>query len=206
MENTDLNTEYKLFAFMSKARKGKMFFIEQFQKLAENTAIRKALQRLTESGKIVRVAQGIYVIPRVSELVGTLIPRAEEVIKVIAKKDRARIIPTGVTALNLLGLSTQVPMKLVYLTDGAPRTIKIGKQTVKLIKASPKNLSCKGEISSLIIQALKTIGKDKLTTVEIEKIFAHLQNEKQSNIAHDMKLAPYWIHQILKQALSSTNE
>ena len=106
MENTDLNTEYKLFAFMSKARKGKMFFIEQFQKLAENTAIRKALQRLTESGKIIRVAQGIYVIPRVSELVGTLIPRAEEIIKVIAKLNRATSLvahtaPPSVRAIRL---------------------------------------------------------------------------------------------------------
>ena len=203
MKKESQNTEQKVFAKMKKARLGTLFFSEQFSELGEQTAIRKALQRLTENEKIVRVAQGIYVIPKESKLVGKLIPGAEDVIAAIAKKDRLRIVPTGIQAQYLLGLSTQVPMKLVYLTDGAPRTISIGKQTVKLKKTTPKNLIAKGEISGLVIQALKTIGKDSVGAATERIILEQLKKEKPANILHDSKLAPAWITIILKKAITS---
>ncbi len=127
MQKRPQNIEQNIFNKMKKAKPATLFFIEQFSELAEPTAIRKALQRLKENEKIVRVAQGIYAIPKESKLVGKIIPGAEEVIAAIAKKDQFRIVPTGIQAQHLLGLSTQVPMKLVYLTDGAPRIINIGK-------------------------------------------------------------------------------
>lgn len=204
MQKETQNIEQKVFNKMKRAKPGTLFFIEQFSKLAEQAAIRKALQRLKENQKIVRVAQGIYVIPKESELVGKIIPGAEEIIAAIAKKDRFRIVPTGIQAQHLLGLSTQVPMRLVYLTDGAPRTIHIGKQTVNLKKTIPKNLIAKGEISGLVIQALKTIGKDKLEEKSETIILEQLKNEKLENILHDSKLAPAWIATILKKAI--TNE
>ena len=204
MQKEPQNIEQKVFNKMKRAKPGTLFFIEQFSELAEQAAIRKALQRLKENEKIVRVAQGIYVIPKESELVGKIIPGAEEVIAAIAKKDQFRIVPTGIQAQHLLGLSTQVPMKLVYLTDGAPRTIHIGKQTINLKKTIPKNLIAKGEISSLVIQALKTIGKDKLEEKIETIILEQLKNEKPENILHDSKLAPAWIATILKKAI--TNE
>jgi len=204
MQKEPQNIEQKVFNKMKRSKPGTLFFIEQFSELAEQAAIRKALQRLKENEKIVRVAQGIYVIPKESELVGKIIPGAEEVIAAIAKKDQFRIVPTGIQAQHLLGLSTQVPMKLVYLTDGAPRTIHIGKQTINLKKTIPKNLIAKGEISGLVIQALKTIGKDKLEEKIETIILEQLKNEKPENILHDSKLAPAWIATILKKAI--TNE
>lgn len=203
MQKEPQNIEQKVFNKMKRAKQGTLFFIEQFSELAEQAAIRKALQRLKENEKIVRVAQGIYVIPKESELVGKIIPGAEEVIAAIAKKDQFRIVPTGIQAQHLLGLSTQVPMKLVYLTDGAPRTIHIGKQTINLKKTIPKNLIAKGEISGLVIQALKTIGKDKLEEKIETIILEQLKNEKPENILHDSKLAPAWIATILKKAITN---
>jgi hypothetical protein len=197
------NIEQKIFNKMKKAKPSTLFFIEQFSELAEPTAIRKALQRLKENEKIARVSQGIYVIPKESKLVGKIIPGAEEVITAIAKKDQFRIMPTGIQAQHLLGLSTQVPMKLVYLTDGAPRTINIGKQTVHLKKTTPKNLIAKGEISGLAIQALKTIGKNKLDQKTETIILEQLKTEKTENIIHDSKLAPVWIATILKKAMAN---
>jgi hypothetical protein len=201
MKKEPQNIEQNIFNKMKKAKPGTLFFIEQFSELAEPTAIRKALQRLKENKKIVRVAQGIYVIPKESKLVGKIIPGAEEVIAAIAKKDKFRIVPTGIQAQHLLGLSTQVPMKLVYLTDGAPRTINIGKQTVALKRTIPKNLIAKGEISGLVIQALKTIGKNKLDEKTETIILEQLKKEKTTNIIHDCKLAPAWISTILKKAI-----
>ena len=101
----------------------------------------------------------------------------------------------------MLGLSTQVPVKLVFLTDGAPRTIKIGKQTLKFKKTTPKNLMAKGEISSLAIQALREIGKDNVTEEEEEKVISLLKKEKRELLEHDILLAPVWIQKIMKKAL-----
>jgi hypothetical protein len=111
-------------------------------------------------------------------------------------------VPTGYLALNKLGLSTQVPMKLVYLTDGAARKIVLGKQTILLKKVTPKNLSAKGTISSLVIQALKAIGKNKIRPEEENKIIALLQQEKQDVLEHDMALAPEWARKIMRKALA----
>jgi hypothetical protein len=187
---------------MKRAKPGTLFFPDQFKELAENAAIRKAIQRLTDNGKIVRLSQGMYVIPKESQLFGLVLPGAEEVARAIAKRDRARIIPTGVQALNLLGLSTQVPMKIVYLTDGAARIVKVGKQTIKFKKTTPKNLAAKGPVSSLIIQALKAIGNGKATESELDKIKQLLKREKRENIIHDIRLAPAWIADILKKEIA----
>ena len=104
-------------------------------------------------------------------------------------------------ALNKLGLSTQVPMKLVYLTDGGTRNIKVGKRTISFKNTSPKNLFMKGEISSMVIQALKTIGNSKLDDSTLLKIQNILKKEKKDNIINDAKLAPVWISKILTQTI-----
>ncbi len=196
-----INIEQRILAKMKKASKGTVFFPENFSRLAGNAALRKALQRLTENESIVRVAHGIYVIPKESDLTGKIIPGAEDIAATIAKRDKVRIVPTGVQALHLLGLSTQVPMNSVYLTDGAARTIKVRKQTIKLKRTTPKNLLAKGEISALVIQALKSIGKNKVTESELNKIITFLTKEKKENVLNDLKLAPAWIADIMKNAL-----
>jgi hypothetical protein len=201
MYNKNKNIEQQVFAKMKQSKQGTLFFIEQFDVIAENAAIRKALQRLTESRHIVRVAQGIYVIPKQNKLIGAVLPNINEVAKAIAKRDRARIVATGAQALNILGLSTQIPVNSVYLTDGAARTVKVGSQTIKFKKTTPKNLSTKGEISSLVIQALKSIGKDKVKDEERLIILKHLCNEKPENILYDSKLAPAWVSEMLKKAI-----
>ena len=92
-------------------------------------------------------------------------------------------------------------MKLVFLTDGAPRTIEVGKRTIKLKKTTPRNLKARGEISSLVIQALREIGKDNATAEEKGKIIELLQKEDPANLKFDISLAPEWIRKIMKQAV-----
>lgn len=181
--------------------KGILIFPEDFQDFGSSEAIRIALHRLEKDKIITRVAQGIYVRPKTNKYIGELIPTAEDVATAIAKRDRIRTIPTGSYALNALGLSTQVPMKIVLLTDGSPREIKVGKRTIKFKKTSPKILSAKGGISKLVIQALKEIGLDKQTPAEEEKIIEILKKENQQHLIHDIKLAPVWIQKIMKKAL-----
>ncbi|HEY4205468.1 MAG TPA: DUF6088 family protein, partial [Puia sp.] len=147
------------------------------------------------------VAQGIYARPKQNAYIGAVLPSAEEVAAAIAKRDRARILPTGSTALNALGLSTQVPMKIILLTDGTARIVKVGERTIKFKKTTPRNLAVKGAISSLVIQGLKAIGKGKLSESDEQKLLSLLRKEKYEDLLHDIRLAPVWVQQIMKKAL-----
>lgn len=182
--------------------KGELLLPADFSELGSSEAVRLSLFRLEKEGIIIRVAQGIYVRPEVSDFIGKLLPSAEEVAEAIAKRDRIRTVPTGSYALNALGLSTQVPMNIVLLTDGSPRIIKVGKRTIKFKKTTPKNLLAKGEISRLVIQALKDIGNGNLTEAEEKKILELLKKEDEQDLQHDIALTPVWIQKIMKKALN----
>lgn len=185
-------------------RKPKGFLVmpDDYIKYGSSEAIRKALSRLEDKKVIVRVAHGIYVRPKISELIGPILPTAEEIAEAIAKRDKIRTVPTGGYALNALGLSTQIPMNIVLLTDGSPRVIKIGKRTIKFKKTTPKNLMAKGKISRLAIQALKEIGNGKVSEQEEQRIVTLLKKENQKYLLHDIALAPVWIQKIMKKAIN----
>ncbi len=196
-----ISTEIKILNRIKKAGRGVLFFAENFINYGSTEAVKKALQRLTNSGELDRVAPGIYVRPQIDDIIGKTTPSMDEIAKAIAKRDKARIVPTGIYALNRLGLSTQVPMNVVYLTDGAARKIIIGKLTITFKKATPKNVATVGEISGLAIQALRTIGKENVTEDEVGKIQELLKKEKRTRLEHDIRLAPSWIREILKPVL-----
>ena len=172
-----------------------------FSDLGSSEAVRLSLFRLEKQGVLSRVAQGIYVRPKESSLIGKLVPSAEEVAEAVARRDRIRTVPTGSYALNALGLSTQVPMNIVLLTDGSPRELKVGKRTIRFKKTTPKNLLAKGKISRLVIQAMKEIGNGKISIGEEQKIVALLKKEDEKDLKHDLALAPVWIQKIMKKGL-----
>jgi hypothetical protein len=186
---------------IKKRPKGTLFFPDDFNKYGSSEAIRKSLERLTGKKEIIRIAQGIYVRPKESIYIGTIIPSVEEVAEAIAKRDKIRTVPTGIYALNALGLSSQIPMKIVLLTDGSPREIKIGKRTINFKKTTPSNLLAKGKISRLVIQALKEIGNGKIKEEEEYKIIELLKSENRKDLEHDISLAPAWVQKIMKKAL-----
>lgn len=201
MENEALNIEKAVLEKARRAKKGTLLFLENFKGLGSAAAIRKALQRLSDKALLVWVAQGIYVIPEESKLIGKIRPGLREIAEAIAKRDKARIVPTGTEALNKLGLSTQVPLNIVYLTDGTARKILVGKGKITFKKTTPKNLSTKGEISGLVIQALRTIGIDKVTNEETDRILFLLKKENKKHLLHDIELAPAWIAEIMSKAI-----
>lgn len=183
--------------------KGSLILPDDYMSYGSSDAIRKALGRLVKKQVLIRVAQGIYFRPKICKLIGSLVPSAEEVTEAIVKRDKIRTLPTGSYALNALGLSTQMPMNIVLLTDGSPRKIIIGKRTIKFKKTTPKNLMAKGEISRLVIQALKDIGNGKVTNDEVMKIIKLLKKENQKHLIHDIALAPVWIQKIMGKALNN---
>jgi hypothetical protein len=201
----DYTIEYKILKKIKQNRRGKIFFANDFAAFGNYKAYSKALERLAKQGEIMRVSRGIYAIPQKNELLGILTPSFDSVVNAIVKRDKAKIIPTGLFAENVLGLSTQVPMKAVYLTDGTPRKLMIGKTALIFKKTTPKNLATKGKISGLAIQALKSIRKDRITDDEIDKVVDLLKKEKPQHLAHDIKLAPIWIKEIMRKAQKDNN-
>lgn len=180
---------------------GSLVLPDDYLSFGSSDAVRKALDRLQDKKVLVRVAQGIYVRPKISKLIGPLVPSAEEVAEAIAKRDKIRTVPTGSYALNALGLSTQVPMNIVLFTDGSPREIKVGKRKIKFKKTTPKNLMAKGKISRLVIQVLKEIGNGRVNETEEKKILGLLKKEDVKDLKYDIALAPVWVQKIMKKAL-----
>lgn len=190
--------EIQVLEKIKRSPRGVLFFVGSFAGIANSKSANKALERLVRSGEIERVAQGIYVRPVIDNYIGKVLPGIEEIAVAIAKRDRAKIIPTGSYAMYKLGLTTQVPLNIVFYTDTSARKIKIGKQTIIFKKASSKNLAFVGEISTLAIQALRTIGKDEVTAEDIKQIKKVLKNENLKNLQHDLLLAPVWIRKLIE--------
>jgi hypothetical protein len=196
-----LSIDDEIIIKLRKAGRGSLFFTEDFLRFGSAKAVAKALERLVEKGEISRVARGIYTRLENDPILGALQPSTEDIAEAIRRRDKARIIPTGTLALNALGLSTQVPMNVVYLTDGAARKISVGRRKIVFKKTAPKNLAAIGKISSLAIQAMKEIGKNKITEVEISIILKQLAKENPYHLEHDIRLAPEWIRIIMRKAL-----
>ena len=192
-----MSVEEQIIKKLKDNKRGKIFFPYNFSKIDSYEKIHVALGRLEKKQVLVRLAHGIYLYPKIDKELGVLYPPIDEIAKAIAKRDKARIIPTGVQALNLLGLSTQVPMKVVYLTDGTQRNIAIGNQSIKFKKTSPKNLAVKGEISGLVIQALREIGNGRVSDEQLKIIMEYLQKENPEYGKYDARLAPAWISRIM---------
>jgi hypothetical protein len=188
----------KIVEYIKRNRRGKIFFADEFRKFGSNDAVRQALSRLCKKYFLIRLSAGIYLYPQHDKHIGIVYPSIESIAKVIAKREKTRLIPTGAYALNALGLSTQVPAKVVFLTDGTARVVKVGKRaTVKFKRTVAKNLSYKGKVSLLVISALKEIGKDNTTDEQLQKIKEALQYEKLENVIHDANLAPVWVSKLI---------
>jgi len=168
---------------------GELIFSSEFKGYGREGAIRMALSRLTKEKKITRLAHGIYVKPKLDPLFGVVYPSPETIAAAIAEKEKLRIKPAGAYALHRLGLTTQVPAKLVYLTDGAPRQIQVGKTVIKFKATRPKKMATIGKISSLLIQALEELDTKKIDPSTAARIKELLSKEQPDKLKHDLKLA-----------------
>jgi hypothetical protein len=195
------SVEKQIEEHIGQAGGGSIFYPADFERYGSIEAVNVALHRLVKLNTLKRLAFGIYAKPIKSKLIGDVYPGAEDVAIAIARRDNARLIPTGAYAQNRLGLSTQVPMKLVYLTDGPARKINVGKTTILFKKASPRKMALQGEISKLVVMALSDIGKDNVTTDEENRILNLLKKEKPELLKHDIRMAPRWIAEIMVKAL-----
>jgi hypothetical protein len=183
---------------------GELFFPDDFSSFGTSDAVRSALVRLCQSELIIRVAQGIYYYPKVDTKWGSGIipPSIEEIANGIAKRDKVRIMPTGAYVLNILGLSTQVPANVVFVTDGSPRRISIGKGKGILFKhtSEMRNFAYQSQMMMLIVTAMREMGEGNITSEQLEIIKTHLEKVNAEEFQNDIQLAPIWVRKILQYA------
>ena len=175
---------------VKRSKPGKLILPSDFKDLGASTAIRKALSRLVEQKVLVRMGQGIYVIPIKDKVFGDVLPSIEEIAVLLAKKEHVKIMPTGLFALNKIGLSTQIPMKMVFLTNGTKKNIVIGKNALVFQPTTTKKLAMIGSISSLLFVGLEELDLSQLSESEMEKIISLLKKEDPKKLKYDLKLAP----------------
>jgi hypothetical protein len=190
---------------IKRSRPGQIILPSDFKDLGTSTAIRKTLSRLVDQKVLVRMGQGVYVIPIHDKLFGEVLPSMEEIAASLAEKEHVKIMPTGQYALNKIGLSNQIPMKMVFLTNGTKKNITIGKSSILFQPTTTKKLAMVGSISSLLFLGLEELDLNRLKESELEKIIALLKKEDQNNLKHDLKLAPARISDfVIKNFLKQT--
>ena len=182
-------------------KSGMVYFISDFAQHGNDVFISRLLSECVNDGLLIRIANGIYYKP-VETKYGVLFPSVDELIKAIARRDNAQILPTGETAQNLLGLSTQVPTRYVYLTSGSSRRIVLREQTITLKRSVPRNFACKNDFMATLIQALKSIGKDNVTDEHRQMIAGLLQkNLDEKTYIDDLKTAPIWVRKFISEII-----
>ena len=190
--------------------KGYAFSTNDFIKEFSTNSIDKALSNLTKQGKIRRIARGLYDYPKYSDFLQMQLgPDIEQVAFAIARKFNWQIEISGNSALNILGLSTQVPGTYLYLSNGANRKYTINENiTIEFKKSALKNIGFKYKESSLIVQALRALGKEHVTQVITLKIQSQISEKLYDKILEDTKTTTAWIYEIIKQIFkrSESNE
>ncbi|WP_288241582.1 DUF6088 family protein, partial [uncultured Bacteroides sp.] len=159
------------------------------------------LSELTTEGMLVKIAHGIYAKPRNSRF-GVVLPSVDKVVQAIAVRDNAEVLPSGMTALNALGLSTQVPMNYTYLTTGSERTINLSNRKVVLKRGVPKNFCYGTRLISLLVQALKALKKENVGESELNVIRQLVLKETDKEpLVKDVDMMPAWMKRIIKPML-----
>ena len=185
-----------------RAKPGSVFLPSDFKEKGSSTAIRKSLSRLVVSGILERMGQGIYAVPKFDKVFGKVLPSIEELAQVLSRKEHVKIKPSGQYALNKVGLSTQVPMKLVFLTSGHSKRIQIGKSTIIFKSTTAKKLSMKGDITSLLFLALEELDLQKLSVGQRDRIIQLLKQESAEVLEYNLQLTPTKVSDFIVKILN----
>lgn len=188
----------KLFKRITGHGRGWVFTPASFKDLGSRTAVALALMRYKNAGKIRQLARGLYDYPRTDPQLGVLAPSVEAIVNALETRDAVRLQSSGAYAANILGLSDQVPMKIVFLTDGPTRTMTIGNKQILLKRTTPRNMATAGRISGTVIQALRWIGQRNVDGNTVSILKENLIDIEKKQLLKDIRYAPIWIAQIIQ--------
>jgi hypothetical protein len=178
---------------------GAVFTPREFLDLGSRDAVDQALSRHARAGTLRKIARGLYELPRTHPRLGELTASADAIAEALKGRDALRLQPTGAHAANVLGLSNQVPMRVVFLTDGPSRRVTVGNREVVLKHTTPRNMATVGRASGLVIQALRWLGKENVDGEVIGKLRRTLKPADKAALLADAHLAPAWISAIFHQ-------
>lgn len=197
-------TEKQVVARIQSHGRGYVFTARQLAALTEDSgSIRTALTRLVQKKAIRRLAHGLYDLPVVHPKLGPIMPSADKVIEAVRTSEAIEVQPTGAYAANLLGLSTQIPLRMELLTNGPRKRIRYGRQEILLKPTTPRNMVGAGTKAGLILHALKHIGKSNVTQETIQKIKSKLKPADVRHIEKQVLYAPAWIAAIMRDIIKN---
>ena len=198
-ENIMQSIVTKIKKIIHSKNRGFVFTKSHFLDLGSRMAVAKALERLADSGTIRRLARGLYDYPEKHSMLGELPANYERIAQALAGRDSLKIQPSGAYAANLLGLTEQVPARIVFLTDGANRTVQVKNQQIVLKRTTPKNMATAAHVSGLVIQALRYLGKNHVDDKTIGILKKKLTGNDKRQLIRDLRYAPAWIGTIFRQ-------
>lgn len=186
---------------------GKVFINNDFLDITGNETVRRTLNQLVSENKIKRVINGFYYNPRYSELIGEYeAVSIHELALAIARKYNWNIAPYNSTALNLLGLSTQVPTHYKYISSGRYKEYKIGDSILEFKKINPGEIANMSLKTATIIQAIKSLGKENINDQVIQKIRENLSEKEKLDLMNESKSAPSWIYEVIREICEAKDE
>jgi hypothetical protein len=178
--------------------RGWVFTPKHFQGLGKTDAIDSALRRLKAAGTIRQLARGLYDYPAHDPVLGSVAPSADAIARALVVRDAIRLQPSGAYAANVLGLSEQVPSRIVFLTDGPTRKVRIGRREIHLQHTTPRNMATAGRKSGTIIQALRHLGQDQINDQVLAILRRHVTDSDLPALHKDLVHAPAWIADLLR--------
>ncbi len=199
------STDSKILRRIRSHKRGWVFTPDSFMDLGTRRAVDLALMRHRDSGLIRQLARGLYDYPKMDPQLGMLQPSTGDIAGALAGRDATRLQVSGAYAANLLGLSTQVPMKVVYLTDGRTRIVQIGQRQIILKHTTPRNMATAGKTSGLVIQALRYLGRKNVDQQIISQLDRRLDTDARRQLINDIRYAPAWIADIIRQLADLEN-
>lgn len=184
---------------IEKAENGSVFVSTDFTDITDKKTVNMGLIRLADEGLIKKILFGVYYKPEFSKLLGEAVaPSPNKVAHALARNFGWTIVPCGDTALNLLGLSTQVPSQWVYVSDGAYKEYTFDNTTIKFKRTTNKEISKVSYKTALTIQALKALGKENITEQVILRLKKILTDEEKEKMLAESKSATSWVLELIK--------
>ncbi len=198
---TTQSTDNKILARIFGSGRGQVFTPSRFRDLGTPDAIQHALSRHTRSGTIRKLGRGLYDYPVEHSVLGKVAPSADAIARALVVRDGVRLQPAGAYAANILGLSEQVPSRVVFLTDGPTRKVRVGKQEIILQHTTPRTMATAQRKSGTLIQALRYLGRDNVDERVIATLRRQISDADRPAIRRDLRFAPAWVAEILRQVI-----
>ena len=185
-------------ARQTQTARGRVYTPFDFLDLGTPHMVGMVLIRMVRAGKLRRIGRGLYDVPRTHPVLGELGPTADDIAQALARRDGATVQPAGAMAANLLSLSEQVPARVVYLTDGRSRKVKVGNLSIEFRKRPPRQVGSPAPMSALVFAALKSLGRASVTKVRVAHLRKTLSAADRRRLMKDLPLAPAWMHPFLR--------